>query len=80
QYLDLYRHCRNQTLICAAAGGVQPLDGVFVDIKDSAGLAAECQQAAWMGFTGKITIHPDQIATVNAAFTPGADEIDEAQR
>ena len=80
QYLDLYRHCRNQTLICAAAGGVQPLDGVFVDIQDSAGLAAECQEAAWMGFTGKITIHPNQIDTVNAAFTPGADDIDEAQR
>ena len=33
-----------------------------------------------MGFTGKITIHPNQIDTVNAAFTPGADDIDEAQR
>ena len=80
QYLDLYRHCRNQTLICAAAGGVQPLDGVFVDIKDSAGLQAECQEGAWMGFTGKITIHPSQIDVVNATFTPSPDEVDEASR
>lgn len=80
QYLDLYRHCRNQTLICAAAGGVQPLDSVFVDIKDSDGLAAECQEGAWMGFTGKITIHPSQIDVVNAAFTPSVDEVAEARR
>jgi citrate lyase subunit beta/citryl-CoA lyase len=80
KYLDLYRHCRNQTLLCAAAGGVQPLDTVFVDIKDIEGLKSECQEAAWMGYTGKITIHPTQIDVVNAAFTPSADELDEAQR
>jgi citrate lyase subunit beta/citryl-CoA lyase len=79
-YLDLYRHCRSQTLICAAAGGVQPMDGVFVDIKDAEGLARECQEGAWMGFTGKITIHPNQIDVVNEAFTPAAAELDEARR
>lgn len=79
-YLDLYRHCRNLTLLCAAAGGVQPLDTVFVDIADTDGLQRECLEAAWMGYTGKITIHPSQIDIVNAAFTPSAKEVDEAQR
>jgi citrate lyase subunit beta/citryl-CoA lyase len=79
-YLDLYRHCRTQTLLCAAAGGVQPLDTVFIDIQDTDGLRRECQEAAWLGYTGKITIHPTQIDIVNAAFTPTADEVDEAQR
>lgn len=74
-YLDVYRHCRVQTLLSAAAGGVQPIDTVFVDIKDSKGLAAECQEAAWMGYTGKITIHPAQIDIVNAAFTPSEAEV-----
>ena len=36
--------------------------------------------SAAMGFTGKITIHPSQIDIVNDAFTPSADEVDEAQR
>lgn len=31
-----------------------------------------------MGFTGKITIHPNQIETVNAVFTPSAEEIAES--
>jgi citrate lyase subunit beta/citryl-CoA lyase len=80
KYLDLYRHCRNQTLLCAAAGGVQPLDTVFVDIKDSDGLKSECLEAAWMGYTGKITIHPSQIDIVNEAFTPSAQDVDESRR
>jgi citrate lyase subunit beta / citryl-CoA lyase len=80
RYLDVYRYCRVQTLLAAAAGGVQPIDTVFVDIRDRDGLAAECREAAWMGYTGKITIHPDQIDIVNAAFTPSADEVAEAER
>src|SRR5690606_4591934 len=69
-----------QTLLSAAAAGVQPLDAVHVDIRDLAGLENECREAAWMGFTGKITIHPDQIEIVNAAFTPTAEEVAEARR
>ena len=32
-----------------------------------------------MGFTGKITIHPNQIDTVNTVFSPSAEEITESQ-
>lgn len=80
RYLDVYTHCRVQTLLSAAAAGVQPLDAVYVDIRDRTGLEAECREAAWMGFTGKITIHPDQIDVVNAAFSPTAAEVAEARR
>jgi len=79
-YLDIYRHCRVQTLLCAAAAGLQPVDTVYVDIRDQDGLRRECLEAAWMGYTGKITIHPEQIETVNATFTPTAEEIEAAQR
>ncbi|MEQ8859926.1 MAG: CoA ester lyase [Pseudomonadales bacterium] len=79
-YLDVFRYCRVQTLLSATAGGVQPLDAVHVDIRNLDDLRDECREAAWMGFTGKITIHPDQIDVVNAAFTPSADEVAEAER
>lgn len=78
--LDTYRWCRVQTLLAAAAGGVQPLDTAFVDIRNAEGLRAECQETAWMGFLGKVTIHPGQIDIVNAAFTPSAAEVAEAER
>jgi citrate lyase subunit beta/citryl-CoA lyase len=78
--LDTYRYCRVQTLLAAAAGGVQPLDTAYVDIRNPAGLREECQEAAWLGFLGKITIHPSQIEVVNEIFTPSAAEIAEAER
>ncbi len=79
-YLDVFRYCRVQTLLAAVAGSVQPLDSVYVDIRDHDGLRAECLEGAWMGFTGKITIHPDQIDIVNEAFTPSAEELATARR
>jgi citrate lyase subunit beta/citryl-CoA lyase len=79
-YLDVYRHCRVQTLLSAAAAGIQAIDAVHVDIRNPEHLQQECQEAAWMGYTGKITIHPNQIDVVNAAFTPTADEVAEAER
>jgi citrate lyase subunit beta / citryl-CoA lyase len=79
EYLDVFKHCRTQTLLCATAGNVQPLDTVFVDINDMNGLRKECQLSAWMGYTGKITVHPDQIPIVNELFAPSADEVAEAR-
>lgn len=78
-YLDVFRHCRVQTLLACTAGGVQPIASVFVEIKEIDALRAECQEDAWMGFTGKITIHPDQVPIVNEVFTPSADEVREAR-
>ena len=79
EYLDVFKFCRIQTLLSAKAGGAEALDGVFVDIRDLDGLAEEAQHGAWMGFTGKLTIHPDQIPVVNAAFTPTDEELEEAE-
>jgi len=78
EYLDVFRLVRSMCLLAAVAAKVQPIDSVYVDIKNLKGLEAECKTAADMGFTGKLTIHPDQIDIVNRAFTPSQHEIDEA--
>lgn len=78
-FLEVFRYARIMTLLAATAAGVQPLDTVFVDIRDSAGLRQECLEGAWMGFTGKITIHPNQVGIVNEVFTPSAEEVAESQ-
>lgn len=70
-----YRLARSLCLAGAVAAEVQPVDGVFADFRDEEGLIAEARAAASEGFTGKLAIHPAQIATINAAFTPSADEI-----
>ena len=44
--------------------------------KDQVGLAAQCQEGAGWGFTGKQVIHPGQVETVQAAFTPSLARLD----
>jgi citrate lyase subunit beta / citryl-CoA lyase len=70
-----YLLARNLCLYAAVAAGKEPVDTVYVNFKDNAGLAEECRIAARDGFTAKFAIHPDQIATINAAFTPNPTEI-----
>ncbi|MEP7317075.1 MAG: CoA ester lyase [Sphingomicrobium sp.] len=70
-----YRMARSLCLAGAVAAGVQPVDGVFADFRHEAGLVEEARAAAREGFTGKLAIHPAQVAPINAAFTPSADEI-----
>lgn len=77
-YLAVYEHCRVVTLLSAAAAGVQPIDAVYVDFRDIEGLREQCDEGARLGFTGKISIHPNQIDVINAAFTPAAEHVAEA--
>ena len=74
-----YRLARSLCLAGAVAAGVQPVDGVFTDFRDTAGLAAEAAAAAAEGFTGKLAIHPDQVGPINAAFTPSSDQLAHAR-
>ena len=77
-YLPVFEYARIMCLVGATAWNKQPLDTVFVDFRDSEGLAAECSTSAAMGYTGKISIHPDQIDVINAAFTPSDSEVADA--
>jgi citrate lyase subunit beta/citryl-CoA lyase len=66
--------------LCAArAHGIDILDGVYNDIRDEEGFAAECRQARDAGFDGKTLIHPGQLALANATFAPDAQEVERAR-
>ena len=75
-----YRLARSLCLAAAVSANVQPIDTVFVDFRDSEGLARESRAALRAGFTGKIAIHPDQVAIINDAFTPTPEDIAYAKR
>jgi citrate lyase subunit beta/citryl-CoA lyase len=74
-----YRLARDLCLMTCVAAGVEPLDSVFTDFRDDRGLRQEAREAARDGFTGKIAIHPDQVAAINETFTPSAEEISRAE-
>lgn len=70
-----------QTCLMAARFGSKViLDGVFNDITDDEGFAAECLQGRQFGFDGKTLIHPSQVEPCNEAFAPTDAEIDHSRR
>src|SRR5580692_8656136 len=75
-----YLLARSLCRLAAAAAGVAALDTIYTDFRDPEGLKAECAAARRSGFTGKMAIHPAQLATINEAFSTSAAEREWAER
>ena len=67
-------------VLAARAHKVAVFDGVYNQLDDLDGFAAEAEEGRLLGFDGKSLIHPSQIAPCHAAFAPTVDEIDRAER
>jgi citrate lyase subunit beta / citryl-CoA lyase len=76
----VFQLARSLCLVAAAAAGVQAIDGVHADFRDTAGLTRDAARARRDGFTAKLAIHPDQVPLINAAFSPTAAEVELARR
>lgn len=75
-----YRMVRSLCLFAAHAAGVQAIDTLHADFRDTAGLEASCAEARRDGFSGKLAIHPAQVEVINRMFTPTGEEIARARR
>jgi citrate lyase subunit beta/citryl-CoA lyase len=75
-----YQLARNLCLFAAHSAGVAAIDTIYADFRDLEGLRATCDEARRDGFSGKLAIHPDQVAVINSAFTPSEEEIIQARR
>ncbi len=66
------RSCRTSPRRCSppARPARSILDGVYNDVKDADGFAAECRQGIEMGFDGKTLIHPSQVEPANDVWAP----------
>ncbi len=71
-------YARSALVMAGAAAHVQIIDGVWPDIKDAEGLQRYALQARRLGFTGMSLIHPGQIDTINAVFSPTKEEVEYA--
>ncbi len=79
RYRPTYELARSLCLLGAAAAGVPAIETIMGDFRDLAGLKARAEMVRRDGFRGMLAIHPDQVPVINAAFTPGADEVAEAR-
>ena len=66
-------------VLAARAHGLPVLDGVHLDLNDSAGFEAACRQGRDLGFDGKTLIHPCQIAAANREFAPAPEALAQAR-
>lgn len=57
-----------------------PIDGVTVNTQDAAVVQADAARALRGGFGGKLSIHPMQVAPINAAFAPTEAQLQRAQQ
>ena len=79
-YAPPYQLARSLCLCAASATGSAPVDAVFTDIRDEAGLKREAVAAARSGFVAKMAIHPVQAGIINGAFTPSEADLAQARR
>ena len=71
---------RSRVVHAAASAGLDVIDVPYLDLDDPEGMRADAVRARDLGFAGKGSIHPKQIATLNEVFTPTADQVDRARR
>ncbi len=71
-------YARSAVVLHAAAYGLQAIDLVNSDFRNIENLKIEALQGARMGFSGKQIIHPNQINTVQEAFTPTDEAVKQA--
>ncbi len=72
-------YARSQVVIAARLAGIPATDQVVVDYGDSARFEREAAEARDLGYSGKLCIHPNQVALATAAFTPSDTEVDWAR-
>ncbi|MDV7354738.1 CoA ester lyase [Rhodococcus oxybenzonivorans] len=67
-------------LVAARAAGIQAIDGPFLGIADDDAFRHSASWTSALGFDGKWVIHPNQISSAAAAFTPSNADVDNARR
>jgi citrate lyase subunit beta/citryl-CoA lyase len=78
-YRAVALHARSHVLLAAGAAGRAAIDAVYLDIRDTGGLALEADDAVASGFTAKACIHPGQVTVIRSAFAPSVDEVERAR-
>jgi citrate lyase subunit beta/citryl-CoA lyase len=78
-YTDPFKVVRSLALFGAAAANVAPIETVFPNFQNLTGLAAYAKRGMRDGFVGMMAIHPNQVATINEAFTPSPESLEHAR-
>ncbi|MGI8754124.1 MAG: HpcH/HpaI aldolase/citrate lyase family protein [Acidimicrobiales bacterium] len=70
---------RSQVMAAARLAGVGAIDQTVVAVRDDEAFVADATAGRAIGYTGKICVHPRQVALAHEAFTPTKSEVDHAR-
>lgn len=74
-------HARSALVLHAKAYGLQAIDTIYTDLTaNDSQFVTEVEQAHYMGYTGKLAIHPRQVPQIQKAFTPSAARLRDARQ
>jgi (S)-citramalyl-CoA lyase len=73
-------YARSRVVHAAASAGLDVIDVPFLDLDDPEGMRVEAEKVRDLGFAGKGSVHPKQIAALNKVFTPTEAQITRARR
>lgn len=71
---------RSRIASAARCAGLDAVDGPTFALDDQSELRSDSIRASSLGYTGKIAVHPAQVAVINEAFTPDPAEVARAER
>ena len=72
---------RARVVLASRAAGLEgPIDSPWFHFKEAEGFARALERSRRGGFQGRLCVHPDQIAPVNAAYLPSREELERAER
>ena len=80
RYMPTFELARSLCLLGAEAAGVAPIETIQADFRDLEGLRERARTVRGQGYRGMLAIHPAQVEVINAAFTPGEEEIAHARK
>ncbi|MEO1110311.1 MAG: CoA ester lyase [Pseudomonadota bacterium] len=73
-------YARSRVVHASATAGLDVIDVPFLNLDDPDGMRVEAEKVRDLGFAGKGSVHPKQIAALNDVFTPTEAQITRARR
>ncbi|MFP6816979.1 MAG: CoA ester lyase, partial [Pseudomonadales bacterium] len=77
---DVWHYPRYKMTIACHANGIDPVDGPYANFRNPEAYTREAERAFVLGMVGKWAIHPSQIESANAVFTPDQDALANARK
>lgn len=72
-------YARSQVVLAARLSGVPAIDQAVVAVHDEQRFAQDAAEGRALGYTGKICLHPGQVAAAHRVFTPSPEEVGRAR-